>query len=279
MSDGTLENDNGSGKTFKAAYTTKSAGKYYVVAQLKDANDNELGSVCTTITSKAPEIDTSVDNDDIVVAKVKDLSSDFIMGMDISSVITELGSGVVYKDYSGKEINNVTDFCKFLAENGINHIRVRVWNDPYDSNGNGYGGGNNDVATAKKIADACRSAGIKMLVDFHCSDFWTDPSKQMVPKAWKDYTVDEKAVAVEKFINESLNTIDASKDVVDMVQVGNETTGGFIGETNTEAMCKLFSAGTKGVKDYNSDVKVVIHVEVHRRIHSQRGQIILKNIM
>mgnify|MGYP000721321300 FL=1 len=75
------------------------------------------------------------------------------------------------------------------------------------------------------------------------------------------YTVDEKAAAVEEFINESLNTIDASKDVVDMVQVGNETTGGFIGETKTDAMCKLFSAGSKGVKDYNSDVKVVIHVE------------------
>lgn len=261
LKDGTLENDKDSGKTLKAAYTTKSAGKYYVVAQLKDANGKELCSVCTTITSKAPEIDTSVDNDDIVVAKVKDLSSDFIMGMDISSVITEFNSGVVYRDYNGKEIDNVTDFCKFLAENGINHIRVRVWNDPYDSNGNGYGGGNNDVATAKKIADACRSAGIKMLVDFHCSDFWTDPSKQMVPKAWKGYTVDEKAAAVEKFINESLNTIDASKDVVDMAQVGNETTGGFIGETNTKAMCKLFSAGSKGVKDYNSDVKVVIHVE------------------
>lgn len=86
------------------------------VAQLKDADGNELGYVCTTITSKAPEIDTSVDNDDIVVAKVKDLSSDFIMGMDISSVITELGSGVVYKDYNGKVIDNVTDFCKLLAK-------------------------------------------------------------------------------------------------------------------------------------------------------------------
>lgn len=261
LNDGTLEINDNSGKTLKAAYTTKSAGKYYVVAQLEDADKKVLGYVCTTITSKAPEIDTSVDNDDIVVAKVKDLSSDFIMGMDISSVITELDSGVIYKDYNGKVIDNVTDFCKFLAENDINHIRVRVWNNPYDSNGNGYGGGNNDVATAKKIADACRSAGIKMLVDFHCSDFWTDPSKQMVPKAWKGYTVDEKAAAVEEFINESLNTIDASKDVVDMVQVGNETTGGFIGETKTDAMCKLFSAGSKGVKDYNSDVKVVIHVE------------------
>lgn len=88
LSDGTLENDKNSGKTLKAAYTTKSAGKYYVVAQLKDANDNELGSVCTTITSKAPEIDTSVDNDDIVVAKVKDLSPDFIMEMDMVVEIT-----------------------------------------------------------------------------------------------------------------------------------------------------------------------------------------------
>ena len=56
------------------------------------------------------------------------------------------------RDYSGKEINNVTDFCKFLAENGINHIRVRVWTVPYDSNGNRYGGGNNDVGPAKKFA-------------------------------------------------------------------------------------------------------------------------------
>lgn len=261
LADGTLENDNNSGKTLKASYTTKSAGKYYVVAQLKDVYGNELGSVCTIITSKEPEIDTAVDNDDIIVAKVKNLSSDFIMGMDISSVITEFNSGVVYRDYNGKEIDNVTDFCKFLAENGINHIRVRVWNNPYDSNGNGYGGGNNDVATAKKIADACRSAGIKMLVDFHCSDFWADPGKQMVPKAWKGYTVDEKVKAVEKFINESLNAIDASKNVVDMVQVGNETTGRFVGETETDVMCRLFSAGSKGVKEYNSDAKVVIHVE------------------
>ena len=84
----------------------------------------------------------------------------------------------------------MTDFCKFLAENDINHIRVRVWNNPYDSNGNGYGGGNNDVAAAKKIADACRSAGIKMLVDFHCSDFWNDPvvsqNKMKTLKSMKD---------------------------------------------------------------------------------------------
>ncbi|WP_455719113.1 glycosyl hydrolase 53 family protein [Agathobacter sp.] len=259
LNDGILNNDNNSGKTLKADYTTKSAGTYYVVAKL-ETPDGDVSSV-VTITSTEPDSTGAVDNDDITVAKVKDLSSDFIMGMDISSVITEFNSGVVYKDYDGNVIDNVTDFCKFLAANGITHIRVRVWNDPYDSNGNGYGGGNNDVATAKKIADACRAAGINMLVDFHCSDFWADPSKQMVPKAWEGFTVDQKADAVEKFINESLQKIDPTKDVVDMVQVGNETTGSFIGEKNVADMCKLFSAGSNGVKTYNKDVKVVIHVE------------------
>lgn len=105
----------------------------------------------------------------------KELSSDFIMGMDISSMISELESGVVYRDYEENKLETLDDICKFLADQGINHLRIRVWNNPYDADGNGYGGGNNDVEKAKQFADACRKAGIKMLVDFHCSDLWTDP--------------------------------------------------------------------------------------------------------
>ena len=176
-------------------------------------------------------------------------------------MISELQSGVVYRDYDGNELTTLDDICRFIKEQGINHIRVRVWNDPYDANGNGYGGGNNDVAKAKEFADACRNAGLKMLVDFHCSDLWTDPGKQQEPKAWKGYTLEQKKEALNTYITESLNTIDPSKDVVDMVQVGNETTDGFIGETNVSNMCVLFSAGAAGVEMYNPDVKVVIHVE------------------
>ena len=205
--------------------------------------------------------DPIVEDASITVTKVKNLSSDFIMGADISSMISELKSGVVYKDYDGNELKTLDDVVKFLADQGINHIRVRVWNNPYDANGNGYGGGNNDVAKAKEFADACRKAGIKMLVDFHCSDLWTDPGKQQAPKAWKNYSLEEKEKALKTFIQESLNTIDPSKDVVDMVQVGNETTSGFIGEKNTANMCALFSAGSEGVKAYNAATKVVIHVE------------------
>ncbi len=201
-----------------------------------------------------------VENAGIEVNKVENLSKDFIMGMDISSAISEFESGVVFKDWNGKVIDNLDDFCAFLYANGITHIRVRVWNNPYDADGNGYGGGNNDVAKAKKFADACRKAGLKMLVDFHCSDFWTDPGKQIAPKAWKKYTLDQKKAALKAFIKDSLDKIDAAKDTVAMVQVGNETINGFVGETDTEKMCALFLAGAEGVKEYNTDVEVVIHV-------------------
>lgn len=202
-----------------------------------------------------------VQNAAVEVKKVKNLSDDFIMGMDISSMISELQSGVVYRDYDGNELATLDDICKFIKAQGINHIRIRVWNNPYDANGHGYGGGNNDVEKAKQFADACRTAGLKMLVDFHCSDLWTDPSKQQEPKAWKGYTLEQKKEALTAYIAESLNTIDPTKDVVDMVQVGNETTSGFIGESDVSNMCVLFSAGAASVKTYNPDVKVVIHVE------------------
>lgn len=206
-----------------------------------------------------PETDTTISGE-ITVEKIAKLPEDFIMGMDISSVMSLFASGVTYKDYEGNTLDNVSDFCEFLASNGITHIRVRVWNNPYDAAGNGYGGGNCDVGTAARIAEGCRAAGIKMLVDFHCSDLWADPGKQQAPKAWSGYSVAEKAVAVEEFIGSALRIIDPNCDTVAMVQVGNETTGGFAGVYDVEDMCALFSAGAKAVRTYNEDVKVVIHV-------------------
>ena len=245
------------GYGLEASVTLPSVGTYYIVAEL-EYSGTKLQVVVPMITTKS-EDDTPVTGE-INVEKIKNLPEDFIMGMDISSVMSEFASGVTYKDIEGNTIDNITDFCKFLAENGITHIRVRVWNDPYDANGNGYGGGNCDVATAAEIAEGCRAAGLKMLIDFHCSDFWADPGKQQVPKAWSGYTLEQKADAVEEFIGASLRTIDPNHETIDMVQVGNETTGSFVGESGAENMCKLFSAGAKAIRAYNEEVKVVIHV-------------------
>lgn len=195
-----------------------------------------------------------------VVMQKDALTQNFICGMDISSVMSLLASGVTYQDYDGNTIDNITDFCKFLSLNGITHVRVRVWNDPYDVNGSGYGGGNCDVATASAIAEGCRVSGLKMLVDFHCSDFWADPGKQQAPKAWTDYSVTEKAEAIEAFIGSALQTIDAKHEIIDMVQIGNEITGGLAGVYAPEEMCILFQSGNRAVRAYNAEVKTVIHV-------------------
>ena len=252
--------DDNSGKSLTADVTLPSVGTYYIVGQL-EYNGTKLPVVIpmTTTEPEAEEENTYITGE-LSVEKIQNLPEDFIMGMDISSVVSLFESGVTYKNFEGNTIDNITDFCKFLASNGITHIRVRVWNDPYDAAGNGYGGGNCDVTTAAKIAEGCRAAGIKMLIDFHCSDLWADPGKQQAPKAWANYSVAEKATAVEEFIGSALQTIDPNHETVDMVQVGNETTGGFVGVYNTADMCTLFSAGAKAVHAYNDDVKVVIHV-------------------
>lgn len=213
--------------------------------------------------------------EDITVDTIADLSPNFVMGMDISSIISEFNSGVTFKDRSGNTIDNVADFCKLLADSGINHVRVRVWNNPANTEGKNYGGGNNNVDTAVEIAKGCAAANIKMMIDFHCSDFWADPGKQTVPKAWNGFTLEQKAEALKEFISDSLTKIKETGAVVDMVQVGNETTTKFIGESNVANMCKLFSAGAEVVHEHGA--KAVIHVTNPEKGYITRWAANLKN--
>ena len=155
---------------------------------------------------------------DVFVEPVAGISDDFIRGMDASAVLSVEKSGAKYYGYDGKE----QDVFETLAESGVNYIRLRVWNDPYDENGNGYGGGDNDVATAIELGKRATQYGMKVNIDFHYSDFWADPKRQHAPKAWEGMSADEKADALYDFTKESLTQIlDAGVDV-GMVQVGNE---------------------------------------------------------
>ena len=154
------------------------------------------------------EADTTVDAD-IFVKKVKGLSDDFITGVDVSSYISEIESGVVYYDWDGNALDK-QGFFNLLADSGVNWIRVRVWNNPYDANGNGYGGGDNDLDKAIEIGKLATNAGMKVLVDFHYSDFWADPAKQKAPKAWSSMSLTEKETALYNYTYDSLTAIKAA---------------------------------------------------------------------
>ena len=191
----------------------------------------------------------------LFVKQVDGLPEDFILGMDVSSVIALEQSGVTYYNYEGQQ----QDLLQTLAEAGVNYIRVRVWNHPYDSEGNGYGGGNNDVEKAVEIGRRATRYGMKLLVDFHYSDFWADPGKQAAPLAWQDLSVDEKAKALKKYTRESLKTLRQAGVDVGMVQIGNETNGALCGEKLWSSISKLMQAGSEAVRAVFPDALVAVH--------------------
>ena len=196
---------------------------------------------------------------EIYIEPIPDISDDFIRGMDASAVLVEENSGVKYYNYEGEE----QDVFMTLAQSGVNYIRIRVWNDPYDENGNGYGGGNNDVPTAIELGKRATKYGMKVCIDFHYSDFWADPKRQHAPKAWEGMSVEEKSDALYEFTKDSLTQIlDAGVDV-GMVQIGNEINNGMSGESFLPNVSTLLSAGSRGVREtaeaYGKDIQIVVH--------------------
>ncbi len=206
------------------------------------------------------DIPTSVTSDSLYVKKVEGLPDDFILGMDASCVPALEESGVKYYDHDGQE----KDVYKILAENGVNYIRVRIWNDPFDSSGRGYGGGNCDIENAIEIGKRATACGLKLLVNFHYSDFWADPSKQMVPKAWKGMNIEEKSTALYEYTKACLERLVEAGVDVGMVQIGNETNGAMCGESASKVggwnkITTLMKAGSRAVREICPEALVVVH--------------------
>jgi arabinogalactan endo-1,4-beta-galactosidase len=189
------------------------------------------------------------------------------MGMDASCVPSLEASGVKYYDHDGTE----KDVYEILSENGINYIRVRVWNDPFDANGNGYGGGNCDIENAIEVGKRATEYGLKLLVNFHYSDFWADPAKQMVPKAWVGMKIDEKAEALYNYTKECLEKLDEAGVDVGMVQIGNETNNYMCGEKNWMNIAQLMNAGSKATREVFPHALVALHFANPEKVTSYKN--------
>lgn len=195
----------------------------------------------------------------IFVRKVEGLSKDFIMGADVSSIISLEKSGVVFRNEKGAE----QDIFKTLSKAGINYIRVRIWNDPYNARGLSYGGGGCDLDTAVQIGKRAKKYGMKLLINFHYSDFWADPSKQQAPKAWQGLSIDDKGEALYDYTLECMTKLLDEGIDVGMVQIGNETTKGFCGENNWKNITALFKKGTEAIRkaaeSRDKDILIAVH--------------------
>lgn len=203
----------------------------------------------------AAVLPAAAEEEGLYIRAVENLPEVFLMGMDVSSVLSLEASGVTFRDQQGA----TRDLFSILAGNGVNLIRVRVWNDPYDAEGHGYGGGNNDINAAVEIGRRATAAGMRLLVDFHYSDFWADPSKQMVPKAWAGMKIREKVPVVREWTADCLRQLrDAGVDVA-MVQLGNETNGRLCGEKTWMNIYKVMNAGSQAVREIYPEALIAVH--------------------
>lgn len=201
----------------------------------------------------------------INIDKIEGLSEDTIRGVDVSSIISLENSGVSFYDFQ----QNKKDIFKVLADSNVNYIRVRIWNDPYNADGKGYGGGNNDVKKAIEIGKRATRYGMRLLVDFHYSDFWADPAKQKAPKEWQSYTVSQKADAIYNFTKSTLQQMKSEGIDIGMVQVGNETGYSFCGcktwavegyeEVTFDKIAQMMNAGSRAIREVDPNILVAVH--------------------
>ncbi|MBE6134992.1 MAG: hypothetical protein E7179_03150 [Erysipelotrichaceae bacterium] len=193
-----------------------------------------------------------------VNAPSKALGDDFAYGADLSAVAAVEKAGGVYFNEDG----DPEDVFQILAKDGVNYCRLRLWNDPKNAEGKPYGGGDNDLVTDIQLARRAKAAGMKVLLDFHYSDHWADPSKQRLPKGWADALSFDISDYVGDFTKNSLQAFKDNGVTIDAVQIGNETNNSIASFpiSAPDTIQDMVSAGVDAVKEVFPSAKTLVHL-------------------
>ncbi|WP_434756506.1 glycosyl hydrolase 53 family protein [Paenibacillus amylolyticus] len=240
----------------KANYTNKKSGLVPVTWDSIDPSKYEKSgefSVTGAVygTDKKP----------VATVVVQGYRSDYVRGVDISTLTAIEAKGGKYLDSNGTE----RDLLDILMDRGVNYVRLRLWNDPQKS------GGYNDKADVIKMAVRAKQKGLKVLLDFHYSDEWAHPGQQLRPKAWENLDFEGLKRAVYKYTFEFVKEMNKAGAMPDMVQIGNEINSGLLNGTNLSvnfadnaALLKSGIDAVRAVEAENGNVgdpaKIMIHL-------------------
>lgn len=193
---------------------------------------------------------------------------DFIKGMDISTLPEMEALGFIYKNFDGTPI----DAFDLIKENGVNSVRLRIWNDPENfPESHGYC----NLADTVKMAQRIKAHGMSFFLDFHYSDYWADPGQQRKPKAWEGLSYPELTEALHDFTRDTLSALENAGAYPDYIQIGNEIRSGMVfpeGDArNFRGLAGLINAGIRAVRELDDKhaseggkiprVKIVIHLD------------------
>lgn len=196
------------------------------------------------------------------------MPADFIKGADISTLLEAEQHGAKFYNQNGQQ----QDAIAILKANGVNYVRLRLWVDPQDASGKTYGGGSNNLENTIALAKRVKALGLKLLLDFHYSDFWTDPGKQFKPKAWEKMDYPQLKTAIHDYTRDTIARFKQEGVLPDMVQIGNEINGGMLwpegkswgqGGGEFDRLAGLLNAAIGGLKENltgGEQVKIMLHL-------------------
>ena len=177
----------------------------------------------------------------------------FIKGADIGWVTEMESKGIQFYNKNGV----ATDCFALMKEIGVNAIRIRVWVNPASK-------WNGPLDVIEKALRA-KNLGLKILIDFHYSDNWADPGKQVKPAAWANASF---SILKDSLKNHTINILTQLKNVgvtPEWVQIGNETDDGILwpdgkASVNMVNFAQLISTGYDASKTVFPNTKVIVHV-------------------
>jgi arabinogalactan endo-1,4-beta-galactosidase len=180
-----------------------------------------------------------------------------ICGVDVSSLLqVEAGGGIFYDAHGAP----IPDVLIYLQSQGVNAVRLRLWHTPPD--------GVHDLDDNLTLARRIHANGMIFLLDIHYSDTWADPAHQTKPAAWADLSFTDLRQAVYDYTADVMQAFIAQNTPPDMVQIGNEISGGMLwddgwvqGEAGWSNLALLLQAGADAVRHTSPHTRIMLHVD------------------
>ena len=188
-------------------------------------------------------------------------SNEFMKGVDLSMLKQVEDNGGLFYD----NVNQIDPIQEFNSK-GINTVRLKIWHNPLLN----Y----NDLESVLEIAERVKNAELDLLLDFHYSDTWADPSNQNKPAAWENLNFETLCDSIEQYSRYVITKLKNQNTLPKYVQIGNETDCGFLwpdgyvcGESNNDIQWNklrdLFMHAIEGVNtalDFEDSLKIISHV-------------------
>jgi arabinogalactan endo-1,4-beta-galactosidase len=206
----------------------------------------------------------------------------FIKGGDVSELTYVEDNGGKYYDADGK----AGDCLDILKANGINLVRLRLYNDPGNSAyfpSNRLPKGYEDENDILRLAKRAKEKGMQIELTFHYSDYWTNGGDQYKPHAWQDIKdLNVLQDSVYQYTKRFLNRMNAQGTAPEYVSLGNEIQAGIlydyknpndidhlVVDSASTAMghclhmpwlSQLLNAGAKAVREADPEGKIILHL-------------------